>query len=109
MPILVKTVVSDLRLFVKIGSYAMIAANCYIGAANHKFENKDIPIAFQDIENKGGAQIGSDVWLGAHVTVADGVTIGDGAIVGAYSLVNKDLPPYAIAFGIPAQIKGERT
>lgn len=94
---------------VKIGSYTMIAANCYIGASNHRFENRDIPIALQAIENKGGVQIGRDVWIGTHVTVADGVTIGDGAIIGAYSLVNKDLPPYAIAYGIPAQIKGKRT
>ena len=33
-----------------------------------------------------------------------GVTIGDGAVIGANSLVNCDIPPYAIAVGSPAKI-----
>jgi hypothetical protein len=32
-----------------------------------------------------------------------GVTIGDGAVVGAYSVVTKDVRPYAIVVGQPAQ------
>ena len=34
----------------------------------------------------------------------EGVTIGDGAIIGAKSLVTKDIPPYAVAVGIPARV-----
>jgi serine acetyltransferase len=33
-----------------------------------------------------------------------GVTIGDGAVIGAYSVVTKDVPPYAIVGGNPAKI-----
>ena len=48
--------------------------------------------------------IGNDVWIGARVVMRRGVTIGDGAIVGAGSVVTRDIPPYAIAAGVPARV-----
>lgn len=48
--------------------------------------------------------IGNDVFIGANVTVLDGVTIADGAVIGAGALVTKDIPPYAIAVGVPAKV-----
>jgi acetyltransferase-like isoleucine patch superfamily enzyme len=47
--------------------------------------------------------IGNDVWLGNHVILKDGVKIGDGAIIGAGAVVTRDVPPYAIQGGAPAQ------
>lgn len=48
--------------------------------------------------------IGNDVWIGCNATILRGVTIGDGAVIGANSLVNKEVPPYAIVGGSPARI-----
>lgn len=48
--------------------------------------------------------IGNDVWIGCNSTILRGVEIGDGAIVGANSVVTKDVPPYAIVVGCPANI-----
>ena len=45
----------------------------------------------------------SDVWIGRNVTLLCGVTIGRGAIIGAGAVVNKDVPPYCIAGGVPAK------
>lgn len=46
----------------------------------------------------------SDVWIGCNVTLLSGVTIGRGAIIAAGAVVNKDIPPYAIAGGVPAKV-----
>lgn len=48
--------------------------------------------------------LGDDVWIGGNVTFAGGVRIGTGAVVAARSVVTKDIPPYAIAGGVPARI-----
>ena len=48
------------------------------------------------------------MYLRATVTVLDGVSIGDGAVIGAGSLVTKDIPAHAIAYGNPIKIKRMR-
>ena len=52
--------------------------------------------------------IEEDVWIGARVTLLAGSHIGRGAIIGANSLVNKDIPPYAVAVGSPCHIIGSK-
>ena len=53
--------------------------------------------------SKGDTVIGNDVWIGRGARVLSGVTIGDGAVIGAYSVVTKDVCPYAIVGGNPAR------
>jgi len=48
--------------------------------------------------------INNDVWIGMKSTIMGGVTVGNGAIIAAHSVVTKDVPPYAIAGGVPAKI-----
>ena len=55
------------------------------------------------VENKQ-TFIGNDVFIGANTTVVDGVKIGDGAVIGAGAVVTKDIPPYAVAVGVPAKV-----
>jgi acetyltransferase-like isoleucine patch superfamily enzyme len=98
----------DSTTHIHIGQHALIAARCYIGGVNHQFDRVDIPIVEQPLGTKGGVYIGDDVWLGAHVVVIDGVKIGQGAVIGAGAVVTKDIPPYAIAMGVPAQVRGSR-
>ncbi|ANB33522.1 transferase [Rhodovulum sulfidophilum] len=49
--------------------------------------------------------IGNDVWIGHGAMIRAGVTIGDGAMVAARSVVVRDVPPYAVVAGNPAEIK----
>jgi serine O-acetyltransferase len=44
--------------------------------------------------------------VGAGAKVLGRVTIGTGAAVGANAVVVKDVPPGAIAVGVPARITG---
>ena len=54
--------------------------------------------------NKYQIIIGNDVWIGCDVTIMGGVRIGNGAVIGAGAVVAKDVPPYAVVVGNPAQV-----
>ena len=53
--------------------------------------------------SKGDTHIGNDVWIGYNATIMPGVTVGDGAIIAANATVTKDVAPYAVVGGNPAQ------
>jgi acetyltransferase-like isoleucine patch superfamily enzyme len=48
--------------------------------------------------------IEEDVWVGINVTLLGGAHVGRGAVIGACSLINKEIPPYAVVAGFPAKI-----
>lgn len=50
---------------------------------------------------KRGASIGS------NATIVAGITIGEFALIAAGAVVTKDIPPYAIAVGVPARVTGD--
>ena len=52
---------------------------------------------------KGDTIIGNDVWIGHNTTIMPGITIGDGAIIATNSTVTKNVEPYTIVGGNPAQ------
>jgi virginiamycin A acetyltransferase len=54
--------------------------------------------------HRGDTVVGHDVWIGYGATVMPGVTIGDGAIIATASVVTKDVPPFAVVGGNPAEL-----
>jgi acetyltransferase-like isoleucine patch superfamily enzyme len=88
---------------VSIGENTICGPYLSIHSENHNFDDFDTPIRRQG-ETRKGISIGRDCWMGAKVTILDGVTIGDGCIIAAGAVVNKDLPPYSIAGGVPAKV-----
>lgn len=62
----------------------------------------DIPIISTDLKIcPVKVEAGADI--GVNAILLPGVTIGTGSIVGAGAVVTKDVPPYAIVAGVPAQ------
>jgi acetyltransferase-like isoleucine patch superfamily enzyme len=86
-----------------IGEDCLIAEMVSIRDHDHRFDRLDVPTREQG-EVVAPVRIGRNVWLGAKVTVSKGVTIGDNAIVGANAVVTHDIPPNAIAAGVPARV-----
>ncbi|GAA0743497.1 CatB-related O-acetyltransferase [Gaetbulibacter jejuensis] len=66
------------------------------GAWQHAMEGKSYP-------TKGNTIIGNDVWIGHNATIMPGVTIGDGAIIATKAVVAKNVEPYTIVGGNPAE------
>lgn len=71
------------------------------GAWAHAMEGKEYP-------DKGDIVIGNDVWIGYNSTIMSGVKIGDGAIIATNSTIVKDVQPYTIVGGNPAQLIKKR-
>ncbi len=57
----------------------------------------------------GDVVIGDRVWIGYRAIILPGVTIGEGAVVGAGAVVTRNVEPFWIVAGNPAQKIGVRT
>ena len=55
-------------------------------------------------EKRNFVKICNDVTVGANAIILPGITVGTGAIIGAGAIVTKDVPPYAIVAGVPAEV-----
>jgi acetyltransferase-like isoleucine patch superfamily enzyme len=89
---------------IEIGDNVIIAPYTYVGATMYNTDRTDIPITLQGPKPLGGVRVEDNVWLGANVIIFDGITIGRDAIVGAGAVVTRDVPPYAVALGVPAKV-----
>lgn len=117
---------SDLRILrrkdgatLKIGAYCSIAAGVQIFLGGEHRVDWVTTFPFNVLwtsakhikghpKTKGNVEIGNDVWIGREALILSGVRIGDGAVIGVRSVVTKDIPPYAIAAGNPAQVIRKR-
>jgi acetyltransferase-like isoleucine patch superfamily enzyme len=96
----------------KLGEKTDLGAFTYINAKNGVIIEKNVQIgshcsiySISTIDNKEGKIIiKENAKIGTHSTIMPNVTIGKNAIIGAYSFVNKDIPDFAIAYGIPVKI-----
>lgn len=75
----------------------------------HIFQNElgNVGLAGHPTTN-GDVVIGHDVWIGYGVSIVSGVTIGDGAVLAANATVVRDVGPYEIVAGNPAQLLRKR-
>ncbi|RUR86001.1 hypothetical protein PCC6912_08260 [Chlorogloeopsis fritschii PCC 6912] len=92
---------------IKIGKNCLIASHSAMYANCHNFTDSTVRIQFQGISYRG-IVIEDDCWIGSGVRILDGVTIGQGSVIGAGAVVTKDIPPYSVAVGVPAQVKYSR-
>lgn len=94
-----------------VKKYTAISYNCTIVTGNH------IPTVgisqyligkIHKNDKERDVVIEEDVWVGTNVTILSKAHLGRGCIIGANSLVNKEIPPYAIAVGNPIKIIGTK-
>jgi len=97
-----RNIVVNGYLDISIGAASILADMVYITDFDHVFADLNIPIKDQGIV-KTPIRIGEDVWLGTKVSVLRGTQVGNGCVVAANAVVNKDLPPYTVAVGVPAR------
>lgn len=89
---------------IQIGANCLISQNITIVASNHEMSKIDLIRNQPWSLTKNFINIGDDVWIGANSVILPGVTISNGAVIGAGSVVNRDVPAFAIVAGNPAKV-----
>jgi maltose O-acetyltransferase len=92
-----------------VGDDVMMGPRCCMLGSSHATASTDVPMNQQGFLPDQAVVIEDDVWIGANVTVLPGRTIGRGSIVGAGAVVTRDVPPYSVVGGNPAQVVASRT
>jgi len=106
-------------IYTTVGRFCSIAAHTRINPGNHPLERVALShftyrssayglgeddAAFFDWRRTSRVSLGNDVWIGHGAVVLAGVTLGNGAAIGAGAVVSHDVPPFAIAVGVPAKL-----
>jgi maltose O-acetyltransferase len=87
---------------VDIGDKTQIGPAAQILAADHP---RDAASRAAGLEFGRPICIGRNVWIGGGAIILPGVSIGDDALIGAGSVVTRDIPAGAVAFGNPARLR----
>lgn len=86
---------------IRIGRRCVFAQSVLVADGNHRFRDPNRPMIEQGYDYRP-ITIGDDAAVMAKCTVV--ASIGEHAFVGANSLVNRDIPAYCLAGGVPATV-----
>ena len=87
---------------ITIGHRVTLSQGAHLCAGTHDYTDPSMRLLREPIE------VGNDVWICAEAFVGPSVHVGDGAILGARGVTMKDLEPWTIYFGNPAQVARAR-
>ena len=82
---------------ISIGDGALVSQDAHLCAGTHDPEHPQFQLEARPIA------IGARAWIAAEAFVGPGVTVGDGAVLGARGVAMRNLEPWVIYSGNPAQ------
>ncbi len=105
----------------EIGGHVFLGTGCWLNAAGGIVLEDEVQLGpYSVLVTSDHTQIGGSYrfgpsqlapirlctgsWIAAHATVTKGVVIGRGALLAANSVATRDVPPFAMAGGVPARV-----
>lgn len=80
-----------------LGSHVILSQDCYLCGATHDYNDPAFPLIAYAMTIEPYA------WICARASVAPGVRVGEGAVLGLGSVATRDLEPWTVYSGNPAQ------
>ncbi len=80
-----------------IGSHVCISQGAMLLTGNHDYSSRLFPLMVQSIT------LGDGCWIGAKALVSPGVTCGEHSVLAVMSVASRNLEPYTIYRGNPAE------
>jgi putative colanic acid biosynthesis acetyltransferase WcaF len=87
---------------VSMGSHAIVSQQAYICGATHDYNDPTFPVISFPMS------LGAYSWVCARASVSPGVNLGEGAVLALGSVATRDLEPWTVYAGVPAQPVKER-
>jgi len=88
---------------VYLGSHVILSQGAYLCGATHDYNDPGFPLIAYSM------RLDAYAWVCARASVAPGVNLGEGSVLGLGSVATRDLAPWTIYAGVPAQKLKERT
>jgi acetyltransferase-like isoleucine patch superfamily enzyme len=86
-----------------------VATSAFLGAGVHTINDKQLIWRDPDHQTElAPPRFCESCKVGSGSTVLAGITIGAHSLVGAGSVVTRDIPPHATAYGVPARVRDPR-
>ncbi|HEV2576393.1 MAG TPA: putative colanic acid biosynthesis acetyltransferase [Acidobacteriaceae bacterium] len=79
------------------GSHVILSQDCYLCGATHDYNDPAFPLLAYTMTIEPYA------WICARASVAPGIRVGEGAVLGLGSVATRDLEPWTVYSGHPAQ------
>lgn len=80
-----------------LGAGALVSQDAFLCGGTHDVDDPRFPL------RTGPIVIGAGAWVAARAMVGPGVTVGEGAVLGGGSVTFRDLEPWTVYTGNPAQ------
>lgn len=82
---------------IHIGQRAVVSQGAHLCASSHDLSDYYFQLVLRPI------RIETNAWIATEAFVGPGVTVGEGAVLGARGVAMRDLEPWAVYSGNPAQ------
>jgi len=79
------------------GTHSIVSQGAYLCGATHDMNDPAFPLLAYP------SSIGAYAWVCARAVVSPGVNLGEGAVLGLGSVATRDLEPWGVYGGVPAQ------
>jgi putative colanic acid biosynthesis acetyltransferase WcaF len=87
---------------ITLGSHVILSQESYLCGATHDYNDPKFPLlAYQ-------MTLGPYAWICARASVLPGVNVGEGAVLGLGAIATRELQPWTVYSGNPAQPIRER-